>query len=211
MNPSLRKSQRMRQKRAYTIIEVMVAIALLAVAASGIVALQKVTLVSSARGKNLAIAAQLGRTWVERLRGDAVVWNFPSPAHPGVPSDLAQTRWLQRISTAPNTWFRPDFVDGRGSAGFDPLGNDVSDAAISDATFCTHLRLAWLYPGTVMRADVRVFWLREGGPGPSSGDPICGPTVSPEIFDPAYASAFSPIARFHTSYFSTSIMQNTAP
>lgn len=195
--------------RGYSIIEVMIAIALLAVASSGIVALHKVSTFGHIRAKNLLQASQIGRLWVERLRTDAASWNYPSPVYPGVAPNINQTAWLQNVVGNPNAWFRPVEVAGRGSAAFDALGNNVPESQLVNATFCTHLRLAWMYPNSLLRADVRIFWLREAGAGPIAGQTFCSAASDPNVFLPTF-STISPLNRFHAIYFSTSILQNAA-
>ena len=194
-------------RRGYTVIEVMIAIALLGIASSGIIALQKVTAIGNLRAKSLSTADQIARTWIERLHGDATAWNYPSPSAPGVVSNINQTVWLANANTNANAWFRPA-ENPRGTAAFDVLGNDIPDANAANAAYCANVRLAWLYPNTLIRADVRVFWLREGGAGPVGGTPFCSPNAPIGVFD---VPGNLPVARFHAVYLSASIAQNTMP
>ena len=55
----------MRRARGYTVIEVMIALTLLAIGTSGIIAMQKVTSVTNREARNLVIANQIARTWME--------------------------------------------------------------------------------------------------------------------------------------------------
>jgi type IV pilus assembly protein PilV len=148
---------RLPARRGYTVIEVMIALTILAIGTSGIIAMQKVTAVANRDAKNLVVANQVARTWIERLRADGARWNHPSPVNPD--SDLADTRWLNRVD---GQWFRPT-DDPLGSPTADALGNDVVDAQVTRGVFCTNVRLTWLYgppPGTpppyLIRAEVRV-------------------------------------------------------
>jgi hypothetical protein len=70
--------------------------------------------------------------------------------------------WLN----ADNLWKRPAYVAGRSFGGaFDALGNPLADADVARAHFCTHVRMASLYPTNagngMLRAEIRVFWLRD--------------------------------------------------
>jgi Tfp pilus assembly protein PilV len=194
--------------RGYTVIEVMVGISLLVVMSAGVIAMQKVTTYGNMRAKQLAVASQIGRSWIERLRVDAAGWNYPSPTK-ALTSNLAgNTIWLNQVINQNNLWFEPVFSAGRGSPGADALGNDVQ--VLNTATYCTQIRLSWMYPNEVMRADVRVFWLREGGLGAFGGSALCGNPGAGYIanFD---NPAVTPLARYHFAYFSSSITKNTAP
>jgi len=200
----MKLSQR-RFATGYTVIEVMIALTLLAIGTTGIIAMEKVTTIANRDAKNLVIANQVARTWLERLRADAVQWNHPSPQNAG--SDLGDTKWLN--NHVDGNWFRPA-DDALGSPAADALGNDVRDADLSPAAFCTNVRLTWLYgppPAApapyLIRAEVRVYWLREGGGGTVDGNGICNPATSPALVSPA-------VERYHFVYVASAIAQNQA-
>src|SRR6185369_16025167 len=96
------EARAMRRSRGYTVIEVMIALTLLAIGTMGVIAMQKVTAIANRDAKNLVVANQVARTWLERLRTDAVQWNHPSAVN--VASDLGDTRWLNNVD---GKWFRP--------------------------------------------------------------------------------------------------------
>ena len=188
----------------------MVAVGLLIIASAGVVSLQKVATFGNMRAKQLAVANQIGMTWMDRIRTDATVW-FPVK---GAPDNLPNTLWLKQINAVPNQWFRPTDSATRGTAGFDSAGNDVTSANMANAVYCTHLRLNWIYPPKqndasapqLIRADVRVFWLRERGLGPVGDRPVCdSQTVADALLD---ASALKPLARYHAIYFTSSVQRN---
>jgi len=147
------------------------AIGIFGIGVTGIIAMQKVTAVSNQHAKNLAIATRIAGSWLDMLATDAVMWNHPSPGN-STP-DIGQTTWLQSVklnANGANDWLLPQYstVLGFGPR-FDALGNplDPATAPNGSTVFCSHLRLSWLYQPTVsgnglIRAEVRVFWLREG-------------------------------------------------
>jgi type IV pilus assembly protein PilV len=193
-----------RGHRGYTVVEVMIAITLLAIGGSGVIAMQKITAVSNRDAKNLVVGNQIARTWLERLRADAVQWNHPSPQNAG--SDLAETKWLNHVD---GKWFRP-VDDLLGSPAADALGNDVRDADLSPAVFCANIRLTWLYgppltvaPPFLIRAEVRVYWLRDGAGGTIDGTGICDPATDLTKISPA-------VDRYHFVYVTSAIAQNQA-
>jgi type IV pilus assembly protein PilV len=183
----------------------MIAMTLLAIGTSGVIAMQKVTAIANRDAKSLVIATQVARTWMERLRGDAAQWNHPSPISQD--SDLADTRWLKAVT---GVWFRPT-DDLAGSPAADALGNDVRDTDLANAIFCTNVRLTWLYgpppsapPPYLIRAEVRVYWLRDGGGGSvEAGKTICDAGIDLGKIAPA-------LERYHFVYLASALAQNMA-
>jgi prepilin-type N-terminal cleavage/methylation domain-containing protein len=195
----------MKRGRGYTVIEVMIALTLLAIGTSGIIAMQKVTSVNNRDARNLVIAGQIARTWMERLRADSVQWNHPSASR--TTDDLNETTWLN--GNINGTWFRPD-DNPRGSPTFDAFGNDVPDVSAANGVFCSHLRLTWLYgpppdppPPYLIRAEVRVFWMRDGADGPASGTYLCDPNAT-------VAAIASAVQTYHFVYVTSAIQENMA-
>lgn len=174
------RAARRRLSRGYTIVELMMALGVFAIGVSGVIAMQKVTLASNRHAKNLAVATHIGQAWMEQLAADASQWNFPGPRNQGAASDIGDTDWLQEADNTTD-WFLPDWVGVRSfGPGFDALGNPVAN--VNQAAFCTHLRLTWLNRDNqgivgngLIRAEVRVFWMREGNGGGATPDPICSP------------------------------------
>ena len=93
-----------RSPRGYTVMEVMMALAILTIGASGVIAVQKATMIGNTNARNLATANSIAQSWVERLRADALVWNAPANA-----DDIGDTNWLKSADPAnPNTpWIAP--------------------------------------------------------------------------------------------------------
>lgn len=196
-----------RSRRGFTIVELMMALAILAIGVSGIVAMQKVMVTSNQHAKDLALATHIAQAWVEQLAVDATKWNHPSQRST-VRDITTDTTWLTKVEDQQNVWLRPayDAVLQFGPS-FDALGNVVSDANVAQARFCTHIRLNWLYPDSsgngLIRAEVRVFWLRDGAGGGLTSDAICDPKNNAV----AIGQAFD---RYHFVYQSTAIKQETA-
>ena len=163
---SARAEWRRNRQRGYTLVELMMALALFAVAVLGIIAMQKITVASNAHAKNIAIAQRIAQAWAGQLEMDATVWRTGF----GV-------GWLNDASV----WQRPAYIEARKFGGaFDALGNPVSDNDVGQARFCTHLRMAWLYPANVstggngtLRAEIRVFWLRDDVAALDSNASMC--------------------------------------
>jgi prepilin-type N-terminal cleavage/methylation domain-containing protein len=160
-------TKRLRRQRGYTAVELMMAVSIFGIGVAGIMAMQKVTAVSNAHAKNLAMASHIAEAWLDNLSTEATLWNSTNSL-----SNLSSTLWLRHVGTtqdAAANWFLPDYSTTLlfGPA-FDALGNPIDTAVNPGAVaFCSHLRLSWLYqPGAdgngLIRAEVRVFWLRDG-------------------------------------------------
>jgi type IV pilus assembly protein PilV len=171
--------------RGYTLVEVMTSIAVLTVGATGVVGLQRATLVANNNGRMLATANMIATTWAERLQTDATQWN-----NPGSLPDLTDTTWVQGAQTNPGVWFIPA-ISGTMSAVADPMGADISGADVSAKAFCTHLRFFNMYPNALVRAEIRVFWDR-------SGQPVDCATV-PAVWDSG---------KYGAVYMATALVQN---
>lgn len=183
------------------------AISIFAIGASGVIAMQKVTVHASKHARDLAIATHIAQAWLDQLTTDAAAWNHPSPKV--VSSDLNDTVWLQIVQNNAGQWIRPGYSGARAfGAGFDALGNPVSDVNAADAVFCANIRLSWLYPGVggngLVRTEVRVFWLRDGQGSPINNQPICDPGTATAAVDDAGI-------KYHFVHQASAVKQNTAP
>ena len=166
----------MKASRGYSIIEVMMALGILAVGTTGVIALQKVSLVGNSNARVADAARLVAGTWIERLKTDALTWNDPM----GI-SDVATTRWLkvagvynpQNPPNANNWVLAPEIVNWSSPVA-DIHGADVFDPDSNAGVFCTHLQLSravekryslgGLVHPIAIRAVVRVVWRRDLSP-----------------------------------------------
>lgn len=200
-------NKRRRLQRGSTVVEVLMAISVLAVGAAGILALQKVTVVANKNAKNLEIANEIARTWVERLHADAMLWNFDSSA--GSADIDTDTRWLALNVNPPGNeqWFRP-MAPGLSIYGVhDSFGKD-DPSGQSDGPFCVNLRLTWLKPDQdVARVEVRVYWLRENLQGAANESTLTIAPPVPLCSIPVPDLAASPDV-FHSVHVTTAVVMN---
>lgn len=147
-----------RSASGFTLLEVMMALTVLAIGMLGIVALQAATVGSTQDASQFSTANAVTRTWIQRLQRDAQRWNHPSTMFP-TRDDITETAWLQFADSAANKWFRPNesAMEPYLTAAFDRNGLDVKVDDNLNSVYCTHLRLRRLYPDLI-RAEVRVFW-----------------------------------------------------
>jgi prepilin-type N-terminal cleavage/methylation domain-containing protein len=203
-----------RRERGYTVVELMMAITVFGIGVAGIISMEKVTSVSNQHAKNLAIATHIAESWLDMLRADAAAWNHPSPGN--TIADLGtDTFWLNQTVTNANatSWFLPGWNAALGfGPAFDALGNPINTpvSGLANVAFCSNLRLSWLYPPNpttgngLIRAEVRVFWLRDGQASPQAGTNICDPTMPTNLINGATST-------FHFVQKITGIRENTGP
>lgn len=174
-------TQRANARRAsggYTLIEVLASMAVLGTGLLGIIALQGASVTANQRAQELTTATNVARRWQERLRRDSYQWTTPSQESPV--TNIGNTWYLRPLATATSTnWVVPTqpsgLVAAAESAAFDYWGNDVPIDSVN-AYYCTHIRLTQLIPNELVRAEVRVWWYRQGGVRPTDYT-NCGQSV----------------------------------
>ena len=156
--------------RGYTAVELMIAIGIFGLGVAGIISMEKATSVANRHAKNLGMATHIAESWMDMLATDAVTWNQPSTNGGQVP-DIGATIWLQSVTSNANTavqWVLPAYNAAlQFGPAFDAMGTAVDPATSTQIVFCSHLRLSWLIQPNangngLIRAEVRVFWLRDG-------------------------------------------------
>lgn len=147
----------MRAQRGYTLIEVMVSLAVMTIGAMGVVALQHATVAGNRQGREMSTAVHVAETWLERVREDALRWQAEGP--PGLVNTVYLNNAPAGVAT-PGDWFTPvPVIPGR-FASADYFGRDSGVAA--DMVFCSQLRLHWVAGQSALRVDVRTWWAKTG-------------------------------------------------
>jgi prepilin-type N-terminal cleavage/methylation domain-containing protein len=173
--------KRKQRKAGYTLIEVLMAMGVLASGSVAIMAMLQASTRGNMEAREMTMASQLAQRWVERLRRDSLSWTQSATSADA--TLLANTTYLDDVVEPGSAalWVVPEVpTTSTELTSFDYYGRD-SDAA--SAHYCTNVRLEWIYPGQAMRADVRVWWVRRAG-GPSSDEQAellgCADGVDPE-------------------------------
>jgi prepilin-type N-terminal cleavage/methylation domain-containing protein len=150
--------------QGYTIVELMMAIAVFAIGVSGIIAMQKVAAAANQHSRSLSLATNIGQAWQDQLNIDSSLYTRTN--------GFTNTVWLSQLTGGNNQagWLRPTWNTNLGiGAAFDALGRPLNDSTtdLANTQFCVHLRLTRLYPGSVgidvIRTEVRVIWPRTEG------------------------------------------------
>jgi len=166
MNTQRRYRLRLRSAgvSGYTIVELMMAIAVFGIGVSGIIAMQKVAAAANQHSRALSLATNIGQAWQDQLNIDSSLYTRTT--------GFTNTAWLSKLAGGANQvgWFRPTYNSNLGiGAAFDALGRPLQDttASLANSQFCVHVRLTRLYPTSaeidVVRTEVRVIWPRTEG------------------------------------------------
>ncbi len=182
----------------YTIVELMMALAVFAIGVSGIIAMQKVAAAANQHSRALSLATNIAQTWQDQLNLDASLSNRLN--------GFLNTNWLTSVAgnTLQANWYRPLYNANLGlGAAFDALGQPINEnqGSLANAQFCVHLRLTRLYPSSVgidvVRTEVRVIWPRTEG------------TMSPDFcaVNTAVNTIANDFANYHSIYQVSAVRQ----
>jgi prepilin-type N-terminal cleavage/methylation domain-containing protein len=153
----------MKKRDGFTMIELLVSMAVLTVGTASLFALQGFVATSNMNSKEITVATSIAENWVERLKMDALNWTLAGDVGaPGI--HLGNTAYLKDIDNAQNAWRAPLLTNNSvlgHSPGYDMNGAEIKSWPPADnvlVAYCTNFRFTWINPGSLMRVDVRVFW-----------------------------------------------------
>jgi prepilin-type N-terminal cleavage/methylation domain-containing protein len=169
--------RRTNARAGYTLIEVMIAIAISSIGLSGIVFMQTATVRSNHDALETQVAITFARTWIERVKRDALLWT--APGNPPAAANRAPANNYFVAWPAPTdapAWDVPLSLPGAfesAGANFhgvdvgarDPLlqGNPV--VTNGDIYYCANTKFVTVHTSNLLpnaiRATVRVWWNRK--------------------------------------------------
>ncbi len=167
-------SGRKVSRSGYTMVEVMMGLAVLAVGATGIIALQKTAAMGTMTSRHLTNATSLSRSVIERAEGDAALWtgntggHYPSPTgtFPGAGTWLGMAL-ADANNDVSSDWIAPPIRAA--TIDMEPL--DITATGGLAVAYCTHVRATWIGEqaavagtsgATSIRFEVRTFFARSG-------------------------------------------------
>jgi prepilin-type N-terminal cleavage/methylation domain-containing protein len=174
--------RRARLSAGYTLIEVMVSIAISAIGISGIVFMQTATVRSNQDAHETQVATVFARTWIERIRRDSLMWTvvgnpvlgtvlaghnvgIPNSANYFVPTQPNDGVWDVPVSLAGSRSSSGANYHGVDVGAPDPLLPAAVPVTNRDIYYCANTKFTpvHLVNGltNAMRADVRVWWSRK--------------------------------------------------
>ena len=153
-----------RARAGYTLIEVMMAIAIITASSVALVGLQEIVVRGNMDARQMTTATTIIRTTLELLRLDALNWTQSYPSAGTVIWGVNARGFLRDVPTAAGAaapaWTPFGTTIGAPEHAYDYQGRVTTVAA--DMFYCVETRYAWVYPGQALRADVRVWWVRPG-------------------------------------------------
>jgi prepilin-type N-terminal cleavage/methylation domain-containing protein len=225
MRPSPADSRARAGTRGYTVIEILMAMTVMAIGGAAVMTMQKTSVAANLDARKADVGNAIARTWVERLQRDAMQWTLPSPLAPTT-NNIAKAAIIAQINSTGGNWFLPNQELGTSPSGtetmspaFDILGRDLPGDQMGSAVFCVNVRLKWLtngnLPSDLIRADVRVIWPM----GITNSLPsFCSAAVAAATPDPndnpgilRETGADGNQLAFHALYVTTVIRENAAP
>lgn len=160
-------------RRGYTMVEVMMGLSVLAIGATGIIAMQKYALMGTMTSRNVMNATNIAGSSIEKMSAEAAIWENNGPQDP------LEMPWLGPALNNPNQWVVPP--DGAALIDGTPLDISTIDLAGNPVTpvgYCTHVRAELvgnrnaiapgdpLLGGTdstdIARVEVRTFFAKSG-------------------------------------------------
>jgi hypothetical protein len=190
----------------------MLSIVVLGVGAAGVMSMQKAALQGNNDAHMMDVANGIAREWIERLRRDGVSWTLPDQNNG--PNWSTATALISQIGSTANagTWIWPSLPTSGANSGaadpgygrsFDILGRDlpVAGTAQPPAVFCANIRGDWLVADQLIRAQVRVYWLRQMFAAPTGS--FCTGSDTPDATGTGGGAQV-----YHFIYASTAIARN---
>ena len=178
----------------------------MAIGAAAVISMQRASMQGNLDARKTDVANSIARTWVERLQRDAMQWTQPGPTNRGG-NNLATAQLLSAGLANPGAWFLPNQYLANNppwSPGFDILGRDLP--TLGPELFCVGVRMTWLAQpnpaagiGALIRADVRVLWLRGISSNPTTGKVCDAVTIPTPPLDPTV---------YHAIYVTTALQGN---
>lgn len=146
------------RERGFTLVEVMMSLAIAGAALVAIFAMQESIARGNGLSREMTTATANTRLWLERLRRDSLTWTGVDMV------SLNQTSFLRNVNDNPGAWVQPvaaaPLANLVQAPGADWSGSETTIEA--EQHFCTAIRLSWIRQPETMRADVITWWSRRG-------------------------------------------------
>lgn len=159
------RTQRRRRKRSgYTLIEVMMAIAIITASSVALLGLEEIVVRGNMDARQTTTATTIVRNTLELLRLDALYWTQSYPSAGTVTWGTGARGFLRDAPTAASAVAPAWAPFGQTAAAPEHAYNyqGIVTTTAADMFYCVETRYAWVYPGQALRADVRVWWVRPG-------------------------------------------------
>jgi prepilin-type N-terminal cleavage/methylation domain-containing protein len=180
------------QRQGFTLIEVLMALAVLGVGIIGLYSMGAVTVRGNTMAGDMTAASNIAESWLSRLRREALMWREGIPLDPiyqQMPMPLLRRLPLPARG-ASTGWFEANNGQRILKIGWTQRQGEWGK-------FCVHIRLTWIVPRELVRAEARVLWFKEEVPDKASIYPQCGRGNETQMA--------RDISRIHTIILSTTL------
>lgn len=220
-----------RARKGFTMVEVMMGLAILAVGAATVIALLKFTVLGALDARHVANSSIVSAGHIERLHTAALAWNdadnntadlsqMDTGPVPGLGAAAIAARTTPGV-TQPNGWV---YFGGSAENASSTLNGDPANTSGPDNTaYCTHIRVTWISrpslnsptvgpPGDNFRVEMRTIWARSGRA--IRADCAATPATFTALFDSPTATAtiggaVRSRAEYGVVYMNTIVRRNT--
>jgi prepilin-type N-terminal cleavage/methylation domain-containing protein len=168
-----REAMRMSGSKGFSLVELMMVIVITTIGFLALINMQVGTLHAVNESRSMMEAVNLAEHFVETLKSAAIAWNGAAAAtilQGGLAAKFPHLRYVGNAALNGGSGWIEGYRSTASDRRVGPLGNaDATwDSGISNEVlpelnkrYCLHYRLTWLVPDYLMRADVRVLWLRD--------------------------------------------------
>jgi hypothetical protein len=188
----------------------------MAIGAAAVMSMQKASVQGNLDARKTDVANSIARMWVERVERDATQWTQPNTNNVLGNNLGTATALLGNLDTG---WFVPAAPAPMSSA-YDILGRDLQGTDAASATFCVNMRLKTLVTGVpvqggapvpqLIRADVRVVWLRGLGVNPTLNNQngFCNASNGDMVAADLNETGRTGGPAYHAIYVTTAVKEN---
>lgn len=158
------RNQKRRIAAGFTILEVMMAMGIVAAGAVAIIGLQVTALRANEQARRQTQASAIAREWADRIRRDGARFRRNAGA-----TGVEQTQWLSQVVPQNGLWLTPAVFAvppaGVESVAYDHNGRPT--AAGVNTRYCVNVRFTWAdgnagaTTNAAVRAEVRVAYPRD--------------------------------------------------
>jgi prepilin-type N-terminal cleavage/methylation domain-containing protein len=170
---NVRKTARNTRQKGFSLVELMMVLVITTIGFLAMINMQVGTLHAVNDTRAMMEAVNLAEHFIESLKSEAIAWNAPAQStllQGGMQSNFPHLRYVGPATTNGGSgWleaYRGSGTDRRVSS----LGNNEDgwdDGIVLEMKtslnrrYCVHYRMTWLVPDYLIRADVRVLWLKD--------------------------------------------------
>jgi prepilin-type N-terminal cleavage/methylation domain-containing protein len=200
---SARLASAMLAARGYTVVEVMMALSVLAVGGMGVVGLQKFAVVGALDARGITGASTVATGWIDFCQNEAAVWNLPDN------SDKTEMPLVSQALVTPGVWIQIPTINVNNY--LPNAGSTMIDGS-TDAMYCSQIRATWIGPpdaltaqnnataSDVIRIDVRTWYAKSGRPVTAECATWDGSTVDDLLATPGATASDGTIMRSRYEY-----------